>query len=228
MRSVHLIRATVIAFTAIATSACGRDDPVSPYIPPEEEEPPIATDMVSTESVAPRGGLDRVSAYGPSLPEGLTARPILTFVDAEPTLADRYPDELARFGQRRSVGLALLVDEFGEVREAEIVSSSGALAVDLAASEIARARRYSPARRGDEPVAVWLEDVTIGWPLVVLDGVPRPDMPLVSVGVLTHEIDHVEIIKGKASASVFGEWADGGSISITTKRRSASGAARRR
>ena len=51
VRSVHFMRATLIAFAAIATAACGRDGPVSPYIPPEEEEPPITTDAVPNESV---------------------------------------------------------------------------------------------------------------------------------------------------------------------------------
>jgi TonB family protein len=61
---------------------------------------------------------------------------------------DLEPDEWARFW--------VLVDEEGRVVEHRVHLGSGHTAFDEAAAAAARALRYRPARRDDEPVPVWV------------------------------------------------------------------------
>jgi hypothetical protein len=70
----------------------------------------------------------------------------------------------------------VLIDEAGVVRDLEIQESSGSAEVDAAAREFLASQPYRPAWRDGEPIAVWLDSVTVWWPLIVLNGEPRPDI----------------------------------------------------
>lgn len=64
-----------------------------------------------------------------------------------------YPAASLRLREQGATLLRLHVDEFGAVRDVEVVRSSGSTRLDRAAAEGVRAWRFEPARRGDAPLA---------------------------------------------------------------------------
>jgi TonB family protein len=158
----------------------------------------------------------RVSLYGRDVPDGLTARPERDWTVPGESLLEEQPRELAQVGQARRVDLALFVDPGGRVRSVEVVKSSGARAVDERAAEIAASWRFSPARKGAVPVSAWVDDAWVEWPLIIVDGVLRPDILPDELGRL--DILHVDICKGSRCGLFFGApWARSGIIDITTR-----------
>lgn len=76
--------------------------------------------------------------------------------EVQRALVREYPPLLRDAGIGGSVDLWLHVRESGEVRGARIQRSSGHEALDAAALRVARVMRFSPAKNGEEIVAVWV------------------------------------------------------------------------
>ncbi len=68
----------------------------------------------------------------------------------------QYPEELWDEGIKGETTLKLLVTEQGAVDSVRVERSSGHAAFDTAAVQGARLLRFEPARRGEDPVPVWV------------------------------------------------------------------------
>jgi len=68
-----------------------------------------------------------------------------------------YPTVLRDAGIGGAPVLWLYISTDGGVLSTEVQESSGYEALDQAAQNVARAMRFSPARNGDEVVAVWVQ-----------------------------------------------------------------------
>jgi periplasmic protein TonB len=71
-------------------------------------------------------------------------------------LLPRYPDSAPRQGITGTATLLFEVLENGRVGEVQIENSAGHPDLDQAAAEAIKKWRFEPARRGTQPVAVWL------------------------------------------------------------------------
>jgi protein TonB len=69
----------------------------------------------------------------------------------------RYPEAARAAGIEGTVILRIHVLANGEVAAAEVSRSAGHAVLDRAAMESIRGVRFVPARRGDEPVSMWVE-----------------------------------------------------------------------
>jgi TonB family protein len=67
-----------------------------------------------------------------------------------------YPEELWDAGVEGETVLRLFVNPAGEVDTVQVEQGSGYEAFDSAASRGARELRFEPARRGEDPVSVWV------------------------------------------------------------------------
>lgn len=101
-----------------------------------------------SESLTPMPGELRLGVRGESfrMPSLLNER-----------LPFRYPERAWREGVGGEVRLKIHITREGTVDSAYVVRSTGHSALDSAALADAGRLRYRPARRGDEPVAVWAE-----------------------------------------------------------------------
>jgi len=70
--------------------------------------------------------------------------------------APRYPVAARRAGEQGTVTLRVLVGRDGEPVRVELEKSSGSTHLDNAALETVKGWRFSPARRGAEPVEGWV------------------------------------------------------------------------
>jgi protein TonB len=81
--------------------------------------------------------------------------------EATPLYADnpppRYPRSARRRGHQGTVLLAVHVNVEGRVDDLELRTSSGFKVLDEAALEAVRTWRFASGRRGDTPVAMWVE-----------------------------------------------------------------------
>jgi protein TonB len=68
-----------------------------------------------------------------------------------------YPLSARRLGQSGLVLLRVLVSESGKPAEVRIAKTAGVDALDRAALEAVRGWTFVPARRGEAPVAAWVE-----------------------------------------------------------------------
>lgn len=68
----------------------------------------------------------------------------------------RYPDSARRQGIEGTVSLKVRVTERGAVEEVQVEQSAGYPDLDRAAVEAVRRWRFSPARQGNRPMAVWV------------------------------------------------------------------------
>jgi periplasmic protein TonB len=71
-------------------------------------------------------------------------------------LLPRYPDSARRQGITGTTTLLFEVLENGRVGEVQIENSAGHPDLDQAAADAIKKWRFEPARRGNQPVAVWL------------------------------------------------------------------------
>ena len=89
-----------------------------------------------------------LTACGPELPEvpprQLSSSPF------------QYPEELWDAGVEGETTLRLFVSEQGEVDSARVEQSSGYPAFDSSAIAGASDLRFEPARRGEDPMGVWV------------------------------------------------------------------------
>lgn len=91
----------------------------------------------------------------------------------------RYPAEAWRERVGGETRLRIHIDREGRVDSAYVVKSSGHPALDSAALAGARDLRYRPARRGEDPVAVWAV-LPVRYPMperVEPDSVPASEEP---------------------------------------------------
>jgi periplasmic protein TonB len=68
----------------------------------------------------------------------------------------RYPDSARRQGIEGTVLVKAYVTEQGRVGEVQVAQSAGHAELDRAAVEAVRRWRFEPARRGRQPVAMWV------------------------------------------------------------------------
>jgi protein TonB len=68
----------------------------------------------------------------------------------------RYPDSARRQGIEGTVSLKVRVTERGAVEEVQVEQSAGYPDLDRAAVEAVRRWGFSPARQGNQPMAVWV------------------------------------------------------------------------
>jgi protein TonB len=88
---------------------------------------------------------------GPGGGVGSFARPLGGY-----QLLPRYPESARRQGITGTTTLLFQVLENGRVGEVQIERSAGHPDLDQAAAEAIKKWRFDPARRGNQPVAVWL------------------------------------------------------------------------
>jgi protein TonB len=69
----------------------------------------------------------------------------------------RYPSRARALGAQGTTLLHVLVSDRGRVAEVVVKQSAGHPDLDQAAVDAVRRWRFEPARRGDEPVAMWVQ-----------------------------------------------------------------------
>ena len=93
-----------------------------------------------------------------------------------------YPDSARRLGIQGTTTLRVHVLADGKVGDVNVEQSAGHPELDQAAVDAARRWRFQPARRGTEPVPVWIR---LAMKFTVRDG-PDPDLArAVKAGVVT-------------------------------------------
>ena len=136
-----------------------------PQAPPAAESNPLAPSKPRASTLGADMG-DKTLARQGSLTGSLEGAEIaLVSLTSLPKLINRqelsaglrryYPETERRAGHEASVVLDLHINAAGEVSHAEIVRSAGP-AFDVAAIQIAKLFRFSPAHIGDKPVPVML------------------------------------------------------------------------
>lgn len=107
--------------------------------------------------------VSRLAAQAPpqppdgSPPVTPTVRPTLVNVpDVQRALMAAYPVQLRDAGIGGAPQVWAHIDERGAVIDSRIYESSETEALDAAALEVARVMRFTPARNGDQPVAMWV------------------------------------------------------------------------
>jgi protein TonB len=68
----------------------------------------------------------------------------------------RYPDSARRRGVEGTVIIKAYVTEQGRVEQVQVERSAGHTDLDQAAVEAVERWRFKPARRGRQPVAMWV------------------------------------------------------------------------
>jgi len=120
--------------------------------------PPAAGPGVA---LAPGGGGLGPGAPGPG--GTAAARPSAPVLPLSPPLPlaglsqrPAYPEVARRAGIEGTTRLKILVRADGSVGAVEVAASAGDPSLDAAAIAAARTWRFEPARRGADPVAVWI------------------------------------------------------------------------
>ena len=119
--------------------------------------PAVQTPLVSRPAVSePRQPVEKLAALAdPGPPQEAP------LVEATPLYADNppptYPRSARRRGHQGTVVLAVHVTPGGRVDDLSVKSSSGYKVLDKAALTAVRTWRFESGRRGDRPVAMWVE-----------------------------------------------------------------------
>jgi protein TonB len=88
----------------------------------------------------------------------MTVRPVLTNApEVQQVLMREYPAVLRDAGIGGAPVVWLYIGTTGSVDATRIHESSGVEGLDQAAQAVARAMRFTPARNGDDVVAVWVQ-----------------------------------------------------------------------
>jgi protein TonB len=138
---------------------------VAPPLPRSEQAPAGASAAPPTPSSAPASTQvpDGVVSRGPSAPapvvaavprEGSARRVIPRAVEQQ---HPAYPASARRARIQGTTLLAVLIADDGRVAEIVVKESSGHPDLDEAAAHAVRRWRFTPARRGDDPIAMWVE-----------------------------------------------------------------------
>jgi protein TonB len=131
--------------------------PVAPAPVPEKR--PEAVDEAlrvtphSIESAQAAAEVAAVEDPGPPQQVPLVAATPLYAHKPEP----RYPRSAKRRGHQGTVLLSVHVSTTGRVDDLKVKTSSGFTVLDKAALEAVRTWRFESGRRGDRPVAMWVE-----------------------------------------------------------------------
>lgn len=125
--------------------------PTSPQVPMQARAQP--QDLVNPG--APRTTTDRSSPTPSSDQPASFPASHQSCQDSQTTRY--YPALLRERGVQGQVRLRVKVDEHGRAAEVLVASGSGFRLLDDAARRVAESCPYVPARRGDQPVASWIE-----------------------------------------------------------------------
>jgi len=142
--------------------------PTQPAAPlPRGEHAPAgaaaAAPAASSAAAATRVIPDGVSSGGPSTPapvmaavprEGSARRVIPRALEQQ---RPAYPASARRARIQGTTLLAVLIADDGRVAEIVVKESAGHPDLDEAAADAVRRWRFTPARRGDDPIAMWVE-----------------------------------------------------------------------
>ena len=88
---------------------------------------------------------------GPGGGVGPLARPLGGY-----QVKPRYPESARRQGIEGTTLLKIYVTDTGRVQDVLVERSAGHEELDVAAMEAVKKWRFDPARRGNQPVAVWV------------------------------------------------------------------------
>jgi protein TonB len=139
--------------------------PATAPLPRGEHAPAGASAAAPTASSAAAGPRvpDGVVSGGPSAPapvvaavprEGSARRVIPRALEQQ---RPAYPASARRARIQGTTLLAVLVADDGRVAEIVVKESAGHPDLDEAAADAVRRWRFTPARRGDDPIAMWVE-----------------------------------------------------------------------
>lgn len=125
-------------------------EPAAPGPPVAPLAPPSPTNGAASPAAPPATTVTRTSM---AVPEGVTqfARPRGGY-----QVQPRYPAAPRRLGIQGTTLLRVHVLADGRIGEVLVEKSGGHPDLDQAATEAVRAWRFDPARRGTEPVAMWV------------------------------------------------------------------------
>ncbi|MFZ5757491.1 MAG: energy transducer TonB [Pseudomonadota bacterium] len=183
-RSVPVLATTVVALHAslVAAALTAQETITPPALPvmqvtmvmeqpPPAEKPPVPVPDIPTPPPPPpvpppENAIDdplpppAPPAPPPSLPppEPVTPPQVNQAHGSAPPIV--YPSMSRRLGEVGTVLLHLHVLADGRIGEVKVLRSSGFPRLDKAASDAALRWRLTPARRGNEPVAMWYQ-----WPV---------------------------------------------------------------
>ena len=139
--------------------------PATPPLPRGVQAPAGASAAASTPSSAaaatpvPDGAVSRgPSAPAPvvaAVPRASGARRVIPRAVEQQRPA--YPSSARRARIQGTTLLAVLIADDGRVAEIVVKESSGHPDLDEAAADAVRRWRFTPARRGDDPIAMWVE-----------------------------------------------------------------------
>jgi TonB family protein len=156
---------------AVRREAASRPVPAAVPAPmPASELPPPADLPVSAYGDAAKAMQDKALAGGAArtlvTAQSVEAAPTFTPYTVAPVLRNRedvrqallraYPEELKGTGLGGTTLLWILLDENGTIMRSQVKQSSGSLALDRAAFQVAAIMRFSPALNRDKPVKVWV------------------------------------------------------------------------
>ena len=128
--------------------------PVPPRLPPPVMPPPEAAISEPSPAPPPPAAAPAAKAEPVVMPPQVS----LAHGAAPPVV---YPALSRRLGESGTVLLHLHVLADGRIGEVKVLRSSGFPRLDRAATDAALRWQLTPARRGDEPVAMWYQ-----WPIV--------------------------------------------------------------
>lgn len=133
-------------------------------LPSSQSEPQAQDEMAPKRVAAPKGTAIEIPQEGQKY--RVTDEPSFTPYTKRPELLNReetvkalvsaYPPALRDAGIGGAALVWLLLDERGSVVKTKIKTSSGQMALDAAAQEVAQAMKFSPAKNGVENVPVWI------------------------------------------------------------------------
>jgi len=116
--------------------------------PPESPVPPTAAERTEKPVVQESA---QIAKAAPALTPPVFSAAYLKNPPPE------YPAVARRRGQEGLVLLAVLVNESGAPGQVRVAESSGSSVLDDAALEAVQRWTFVPARRGEKPVAAWVE-----------------------------------------------------------------------
>jgi TonB family protein len=121
---------------------------------PSAAPPPMPSSAGGAE---PRDLLGPITVVEPTLLPYAVAPEPLNREEARRVLVREYPPVARESGRGGTTLLWLLVDTTGAVRSAQLKTSSGDRAIDMAALRVARVLRFAPALNRDQRVPFWVQ-----------------------------------------------------------------------
>jgi len=131
---------SALAFLILILAACNE--------PATEDMPEVAAETVPAA--------ETTDAAEPEYTESDVPPSLTNAENVRDLLQELYPTSLKNEGVGGRVVLWMRVDETGTVAETRIQESSGHVALDEAAQEVAAAMQFTPAENKGDPVSVWI------------------------------------------------------------------------